>query len=148
SAFSALVARWPELYRTTPWIPALGNHDRELRPRGPKPPAEPVYDVEATAYRRFFGLPTDGWRWHFDLLDFGVRFVAVDLSHLSDQGTTWQTCHSYTRGSEQFTWYERMMTESTQPFLITLDNEQNSRVRGLEKGAWGKLMMKGSAVLS
>ena len=148
AAFSRLVDRWPELYRTTPWLPALGNHDRELRPRGPKPPSEPVYDIEATAFRMFFALPDAGWRWHFDVPEFGVRFVALDFSHLRDQGTTWQTCHSPRREGEQFVWYRELLAASRQPFLITLNNEQNSHVRGMEGGAWWRLITRGSLLIS
>ena len=54
-----------------------------------QPPAEPVYDVGATAFRTFFALPGDGWKWHFDVPAFGVRFVALDLNHIQDRGTTW-----------------------------------------------------------
>ncbi|HSI11401.1 MAG TPA: metallophosphoesterase, partial [Chthoniobacter sp.] len=57
TAFSELVDRNRELFQSTPWMPLLGNHDREIRSRGPKPPPEPVYDVEATAFRQFFALP-------------------------------------------------------------------------------------------
>jgi hypothetical protein len=73
----------------------IGNHDKEIRPRGSKPPEEPVYDINATAFRRFFELPGDEWKWHFDIPDFDVRFVALDLNHISDFGTTWQACHSF-----------------------------------------------------
>ena len=66
-----------------------------------------MYDVDATAFRTFFPLPGDGWKWHFDLPDFRVRFVALDLNHISDRGTTWQTCHDFGPDSEQFRWYRR-----------------------------------------
>jgi hypothetical protein len=148
TAFSQLVDRYPALFSTTPWLPLLGNHDRELRPRGPKPPAEPVYDVEATAFRSFFALPDEGWRWHFDVPDFGVRFVALDFSHLSDQGTTWQTCHSPKRDGPQFGWYRDLLAASHQPFVITLDNERNATVRGLEGGDWGHLLAQGSLTIT
>ena len=39
--------------------------------------ADAVYDIEATAFRKFFALPGDGWKWHFDVPDFRVRFVAL-----------------------------------------------------------------------
>jgi hypothetical protein len=79
-------------------MPVLGNHVKVIRPRGDKPPDEPVYDISATAFRKFFDLPNDEWRWYFDVPDFDVRFVALDLNHISDLGTTWQSCHSYKRG--------------------------------------------------
>jgi hypothetical protein len=144
TAFSDLVDRNRELFQSTPWMPLLGNHDREIRPRGPKPPAESVYDIEATAFRQFFALPGDGWKWHFDVPEFGVRFVALDFSHLSDQGSTWQTCHSPKREGPQFSWYRDLMATSRQPFLITLDNERNATVRGQEGGEWGRMMAQGS----
>lgn len=148
SAFLKLVDRWPTLFRSTPWMPVLGNHDREIRPRGPKPPPEPVYDIEATAFRDFFALPGDEWHWHFDVPDLGVRFVALDLSHLSDLGTTWQTCHPYASNSTQFAWYRDLMAASLQPFVVTLYNEQNSRVRGLEGGAWGRMIADGTIAIT
>jgi hypothetical protein len=147
-AFSKLIDRWPELFRTTRFMPALGNHDREIRPRGPKPPPEPVYDVEAKAFRDFFALPGEEWRWHFDLPDFGARFVALDLNHLSDMGTTWQTCHPFAKDGPQFGWYRDLMAASEQPFVITIYNERNATVRGLEKGEWGKLIAQGSMAVT
>jgi hypothetical protein len=147
-AFAALIDSQPELFRSTVLMPALGNHDRELHPRGPKPPSEPVYDVEATAYRDFFPLPDQGWIWRFDLPRFGARFLALDLSHTQDQGTTWQTNHSFITGSEQFTWYAQQIARRDRPFVITLQNERNSTMRNYEKGAWHRLFRQGSAVIS
>lgn len=83
------IDHYPELFRSTPFMPVLGNHDKEIRPRGPNPPDEPVYDIVATAFRQFFELPDDEWKWHFDIPEFGLRFVALDLNHISDFGTTW-----------------------------------------------------------
>lgn len=148
AAFSALVASAPELFQSTPWLAALGNHDREIRPRGPKPPPEPVYDIEAKAFRSFVALPGDEWHWHFDLPDFGVRFIALDLSHLSDMGTTWQTCHPFARNGVQFGWFRDLMAASKQPFVITLYNERNSTVRGLEGGEWGRMIARGSLAIT
>lgn len=148
TAFSELVDRNREFFQSTPWMPLLGNHDREIRSRGPKPPPEPVYDVEATAFRQFFALPGEGWKWHFDVPEFGVRFVALDFCHLSDQGTTWQTCHSPTRDGPQFGWYRDLMATRRQPFLITLDNERNATVRAQEGGEWGRMMAFGSFTIT
>lgn len=75
-AFSALIDQQPALFRSVPFLPILGNHDREITSRGPKPPAHAVYDIEARAYREFFDLPGDEWKWHFDLPDFDLRFMA------------------------------------------------------------------------
>jgi hypothetical protein len=148
TAFSRLVDRYPELFRSTPWMPLLGNHDREIRPRGPKPPPEPVYDVEAKAFRDFFALPGDEWKWHFDVPEFGVRFVALDLSHTSDHGTTWQTNHPYLPGSPQFDWFREIMAASRQPFLISLYNERNATVRGFAGGEYGKIIGQGSLAIT
>ncbi|MEO6740774.1 MAG: metallophosphoesterase [Chthoniobacteraceae bacterium] len=147
-AFSRFVTGGAVLFQSTPWMPALGNHDREIRPRGPKPPPEPAYDIEATAFRDFFALPGDEWRWHFDVPDFGVRFVALDFSHLSDQGTTWQTCHPFARDGVQFGWYRDLMAGSREPFVITLYNERNSTVRGLEGGEWGRMIAQGTLAIT
>lgn len=148
TAFRRLIDRAPGLFRTIPFLPVLGNHDRELRPRGPKPPSEPVYDPDATAFRQFFALPGDEWKWTFDAPAFGVRFIAVDLNHVQDLGTTWQTCHDYREGSGQLEWYRRTMAASRQPFVITLHNEKHSVVRGLAKGAWWPHITQGSAAVT
>ena len=50
--YAEFIDAYPKLFRSTPFLPVLGNHDREIRPRGDKPPVEPVYDVDATAFRR------------------------------------------------------------------------------------------------
>jgi hypothetical protein len=148
TAFSKLVDRYPQLFATTPWLPLLGNHDREIRPRGPKPPPEPVYDIDATAFREFFALPGDEWKWHFDVPEFGVRFVAVDLSHTQDQGTTWQTNQPFQPGSPQFEWFRDLMAASRQPFLISLYNERHATVRGFAKGAWAQAIGQGSLAIT
>jgi hypothetical protein len=147
--YGELIAGYPELFRTVRFLPALGNHDREIRPRGDKPPAEPVYDVEATAYRKFFELPGDEWKWHFDLPEFGLRLVALDLNHIQDQGTTWQTCHPFTQGSEQFRWYDQLLSEGPQQqWTVTLHNEKSGSMRGQEKGAWHRLFRRGTLAVT
>jgi hypothetical protein len=125
-------------------MPALGNHDREIRPRGPRPPPEPVYDVDATAFREFFELPDDEWKWHFDVPEFGVRFVALDFNHISDSGTTWQSCHEFGQDSEQFQWYQRLTADSPR-FVVTLYNERNSTMRG---HGWHELFRQGTACIT
>lgn len=146
--YERLIDKYPALFRSVPFMPALGNHDREIRPRGNKPPEEPVYDGEATAYRKFFPLPDDGWKWRFDIADFGVRFIALDLQHIQDMGTTWQTGHPFAKGSAQFDWYEELMTGPKPPWVVTLHNERNGTMRTQEKGAWHRLLSQGTAVLS
>jgi hypothetical protein len=146
--YSKLVDTYPELFRSTPWMPALGNHDREIRPRGPMPPPEPVYDVDATAYRAFFELPGDEWKWTFDVPTVGLRIVALDLNHIQDVGTTWQTCHPYARTSEQFAWYEKVMTGENPPFVVTLHNEKSGVIRAKEEGAWHALFRRGTIAVT
>jgi hypothetical protein len=146
--YGELIDRYPDLFRSTPFMPVLGNHDREIRPRGPQPPAEPVYDVEATAFRRFFKLPGDEWKWHFDVDDFGARFVALDLNHISDMGTTWQTCHPFDRDSAQYQWYERLMSGPLPPLIVTLYNERHASVRAQAGGSWGRMLGRGTIAIT
>lgn len=145
--YAALIDAYPDLFRTTPIMPALGNHDREIRPRGSKPPAEPVYDVDATAFRRFFQLPDDEWKWHFDVPDFDLRFVALDFNHISDFGSTWQTCHAFDENSEQIRWYKKVMTPPAR-FVVTLYNEQNSNIRNKAQKQWHDLFRKGTCCIT
>ncbi len=147
-AYSELIDAYPDLFKSTIFMPVLGNHDKEIRPRGDKPPAEPVYDINATAFRGFFELPNEEWKWCFDVPDFDARFVALDLNHISDLGTTWQACHSYKKGSEQYEWYKNLMSESPQGFIVTLYNEKNSSVRGAEGSSWREMFSKGTLCIS
>lgn len=141
--FGELIDAYPELFRSVRFMPALGNHDREIRPRGNAPPPEPVYDVEATAYRKFFALPGDEWKWHLDLAEFGLRLVALDLNHIQDQGTTWQTCHPFGRDSEQFRWFDKLTSEESQPpFTVVLHNEKSGAMRAQEKLAWHEMFRR------
>jgi hypothetical protein len=142
--YAELIDAYPGLFRSTPFLPVLGNHDREIRPRGDKPPEEPVYDVDATAFRRFFELPGDEWKWHFDLPAFGLRLVALDLNHISDFGTTWQTCHEFGEDSEQFRWYEELTDGNVPPLVVMLYNERNASVRSQAGGKWHGLFRRGT----
>jgi len=148
AAYEALIDRYPELFRSTPFMPVLGNHDREIRPRGDRPPPEPVYDVDATAFRRFFALPGDEWKWTFEIPDFGIKLIALDFNHISDQGTTWQTCHPIDRDSEQFKWYGEVMNALNSKFVLTLYNERNSTMRSQAGGGWNELFRRGSACIT
>lgn len=147
-AYSALIRNNRELFRSTPFLPILGNHDRELTPRGPKPPVHAVYDIEAIAFREFFALPGDEWKWYFDFPEFDARFIALDLNHITDFGTTWQTCHDWTPGSVQFKWYAETMVTTTSGFVFTLMNEKQTTVDGRSKGAWHEHFRRGSALIT
>ncbi len=115
--------------------------------KGSKPPAEPVYDVEATAFRRFFELPGDEWKWHFDVPEFDLRFIALDFNHISDLGTTWQTCHPFGEDSEQFRWYEQLM-EKPPGLVVTLYNERNSSIRNQAQKRWHELFRRGTCCIT
>ena len=145
-----LIDSQPELFQTTPFMPILGNHDREIRPRVRQPPAVAGYDTNATAYRRFFELPGDEWKWTFTLPDHQATFVALDLNHIADYGTTWQTGHAYHRHSPQFDWYQAVMDKHAKPGhqVITLHNEQNYRTRKLVESTWQKMFQQGSMVIT
>jgi hypothetical protein len=146
--YSKLIDTYPELFRTTIFMPVLGNHDKEIRPRGSAPPKEPVYDVNATAFRNFFELPDDEWKWHFDVPGFDVRFIALDLNHISDMGTTWQACHPFAAGSEQFEWYDRLTQRTDRRFVVTLYNEQNVSIRAKEGRRWHQMFRRGTACIT
>ncbi len=147
-AYARLIDRYPELFRSVPFMPALGNHDKQMRPRGDKPPEQPVYDIEATSFRRFFELPGEEWKWHFDVPGFDVRFAALDLHHISDLGSAWQSCHLFGKDSEQFRWYDKLMGENKRKFVVTLYNERNGSMRAQEKGAWHSLFRKGTIAIT
>lgn len=146
--YAQLIDRYPDLFHSTPFMPILGNHDKEMRPRGRKPPEEPVYDIDATAFRRFFELPDDEWKWRFDIPNFDIRFVALDLNHTSDFGTTWQACHSFKKGSPQFDWYRKVMTNRSRKFVVTLYNERNASIRTREGGTWHEMFRKGTIAIT
>jgi hypothetical protein len=147
-AFGALIDQHPEIFRRIPFLPILGNHDREITPRGPKPPDHPVYDIEATAYREFFTLPGDEWRWVFGMPAFDLSLIALDLNHIQDFGTTWQTCHAWQAESEPFRWYAETMAARREGFVLTLMNEKQTQLAGLTKGAWHEHFRKGTALIT
>lgn len=146
--YADLIDAYPGLFRSIPFMPVLGNHDKEIRPRGDKPPAQAVYDIDATAFREFFELPGDEWKWYFDVPDFDVRFVSLDFNHISDFGTTWQSCHSYERGSDQYQWYKGLMIPAKKAFTVTLYNEKNSSIRNKEKPNWHSMFVRGTICIS
>lgn len=147
-AFSALIDSQPQLFCSTPFMTVLGNHDREIRSRGPKPPPEAVYDVEATAYREFFALPGNEWNWTLAFPEFEARFVALDLEHIQDMGTTWQTGHPFDESSAQLAWYRQQMEPPHVGHTITIQNERNATMRSQLKGEWGRLFQRGTAVIT
>lgn len=146
--FSNLLDIYPELFARVPFLPALGNHDRQIRYLNGDDTAGPGYDVEASAFRSFFPLPDDGRWYHFDIPAFGLRLAALDMSHIHDFGTPRQSCPPFDRNSEQFRWYRDLMRGRTQRFVVSYYNESNYAVRGAEQGAWETLLRQGSVMLS
>jgi hypothetical protein len=149
AAFAKLIRTYPKLFSSVPFMPALGNHDREIRPRaGKEPPPEAVYDIDATTWRAFFELPGEEWMWHFDIAPFDLRLVALDLQHISDIGTTYQSCHEFKKGSPQFEAYSALMNGAKPALTVTIINERNGSMRAQEKSEWHRLFTKGTAVIS
>ncbi len=139
--FLKLVDSAPELFQSTPFMPILGNHDKEIRDRGRKCPPLPVYDIDATAYRTFFELPDSEWKWHFNVPDFNLCFIALDLNHIVDFGTTWQTCHDFHIGSEQMEWYRKIMNK-TPVNIKSLYKTQEIKICEIRKTANGRSCFK------
>ncbi len=146
--FSELVVAYQEIFRSMPVMPALGNHDRQFRPRGKRFPPKATYDVAARAFLDFFPLPGDGWKWSFEIPRFDVRFVALDFNHTSDFGTTWQSCHGFDAKSEQFKWYRKLMARTDRRYVVTVHNEMNRTMRGHAGGIWKPLFEKGTMAIT
>ena len=148
-SYLKLVDAHPELFNHIPFMPALGNHDKQLHPRGQKPPANyMVYDTLSTAFTEFFELPGDEWKWSFEIPDYNIQFLAVDLNHIRDIGNNWQTCRTFDVNSEQFKWYKNKIETSKLTYKITLANSSNPHIRRAENGIWGKAMENNTAVIS
>jgi hypothetical protein len=143
-----LIASEPELFAHIPFMPILGNHDKEIRDRGEKYPLIATYDINATAFRSFFELPDEEWKWRFRIPEFNVSLFALDIQHITDYGTTWQTCHDFHKGSEQYEWYKKQTEETIDDFIITFHNAKNDRIRMPENGSWHDLFKKGTAVIT
>jgi hypothetical protein len=148
-SYLRLVDAHPELFRSLPFLPALGNHDKQIYPRGKAPPKDhAVYDLHATAFREFFVLPGDEWKWAFTLPRFRVRFLALDLNHIRDVGTTWQTCHAYGSDAPQYRWCREQLACHPCDRTIILHNGNNPEVRRLHGGLWGSLLEQSVLVIS
>jgi hypothetical protein len=144
---STLIDTQAEIFKTTPFMPSLGNLDRKIRPNGLSM-EKPGYDIEASGYRKFFALPGKEWLWAFDLPDFDLRFISVDMSHTGDFGKPNQACHAFDKSSEQFKWYEETMNATRAGFVITLYGETNGTVRRHAEGGWKRVIEKGTLGIS
>jgi len=134
-AYELLIDSSPELFASIPVLPISGNHDREVRPRGNEKPDIPTYDIDAKVFREFFALPESGWRWSLPVPYHPLTLVALDLHHVSDFGTTWQSCQSFNADSEQVNWLRSAAMPRRMDFHLFLYNERNATVRKLAGGA-------------
>jgi len=136
-----------DLFKSTPLMVSLGNLDRKIRPNGISM-EEPGYDIEATGYRKFFALPGREWIWAWDIPDFDLRLISVDMSHTGDFGKPNQACHAFDANSEQFKWYEDTMNATKAGFVITIYGETSGTVRRHAEGGWKRLIEKGTIGIS
>lgn len=136
-----------DLFASTPLMVSLGNLDRKIRPKGLSM-EEPGYDIEATGYRKFFALPGKEWIWAWDIPDFDLRLISVDMSHTRDFGKPDQACHAFDENSEQFLWFEQTMNSTTSGFVVTFFGETGSTVRRHAGGGWKRVLEKGTLAIS
>jgi hypothetical protein len=135
------------LFRSTPLMVSLGNLDRKIRPNGLSM-EEPGYDIEATGYRKFFALPGKEWIWAWDVPEFDLRLISVDMSHTGDFGKPNQSCHAFDQDSEQFKWFEDTMNATKAGFVITMFGETGGTVRRHAQGGWKRVIEKGTLAIS
>ncbi|MBL9182790.1 MAG: hypothetical protein JNN17_11670 [Verrucomicrobiaceae bacterium] len=136
-----------DLFKSTPLMVSLGNLDRKIRPNGLSM-EEPGYDVEATGYRKFFALPGKEWIWAWDVPDFDLRLISVDMSHTGDFGKPNQACHAFDKDSEQFKWFEETMNATKTGFVVTLFGETGGTVRRHAEGGWKRVIGQGTLAIS
>ena len=147
--FELAIKRFPRsLLASTPLMPITGNHDKEIHPRGKKYPPKPAYDSSASGFKKFFRLPGAVSFWKFSVPRFGAEFLALDVCHIGDFGTTWQACQPFGADSEQFLWYKNAVEKSCAPFVFTLMNERNQDMRLVCGKIWGAQFAKTSCVVS
>ncbi|MEZ5384857.1 MAG: hypothetical protein R3F13_05025 [Prosthecobacter sp.] len=136
-----------DLFKSTPLMVSLGNLDRKIRPNGLSM-EEPGYDIEATGYRKFFALPGKEWIWAWDIPDFDLRLISVDMSHTGDFGKPNQACHPFDKDSEQFRWFEETMNNTKAGFVVTMFGETGGTVRRHADGGWKRVLEKGTLAIS
>lgn len=136
-----------DLFKSTPFMVSLGNLDRKIRPNGLSM-EEPGYDIEATGYRKFFALPGKEWIWAWDIPDFDLRLISVDMSHTGDFGKPNQACNAFDKDSEQFKWFEETMNGTKAGFVITMFGETGGTVRRHAEGGWKRVIEKGTLAIS
>lgn len=148
-SYLRLVGLYPDLFKHIPFMPVMGNHDHQLYPRGSKPPVDyMVYDTAGTAFREFFELPGDEWKWEFVIPDSKIRLIGLDLHHIHDYGNNWQTCHSYHKNSPQYKWYRNKMIEDFDGYTVTLMNANAPDMRRVDSAIWDESLKKNSLVIT
>ncbi len=148
-SYLRLVDSFPDLFQTVPFMPALGNHDKQLYPRGKKAPeGYDLYDTNAVAFRNFFELPGREWMWALNVPHTNLRLLVLDLNHIRDHGTTWQACHSFGPGSEQFIWYKYEVECNPCKQIVTIYNGENMTVRKMAGGIWKPLTQNSDIIIS
>ncbi len=93
-------------------------------------------------------LPGNEWSWYFDMPTFDLRLIAVDLNHIQDHGTTWQTCHAWQPGSSQLEWYAQTMEHTRAGFILTIMNEKQTKLQQLANASWHDQFRKGSGLIT
>ncbi len=140
-----------DILSVTPFMPSLGNHDRQIRPRTDTCTAKNImaYDTAATAYRHFFELPGREWLWYFDIPEFGIRFITVDDAHYVNQGDILHASHSLAAAAEQTIWFDSVLAQSKDiPFVIVLHNTVNVLLRQADHGNWQKRLERCTITVS
>ncbi len=147
--FLAAIKKFPrELLSSVPFMPILGNHDKEIRERGKKYPKENSYDSTASAYCQFFNLPQPEWHWNLHFKKFNTTFIALDLCHVRDFGTTWQACHPYDADSEQFKNFVTTLDKSVSELVFTLINCKKTDLFSKQGKIWRPQFERCQAVIS
>ena len=150
TAFLQLIEQSPEVFRSTIFMSVLGNHDKEFRGRFKKRLNMPhcVYDIDSTAYCKFFKLPEHQWCWYLDIAQVDLRLIGLDLCHLSDVGSGHQACHMFHSDSAQFKWYKKTMDNTKSKYVLSVYNASNRNTRNAFSGIWRPVLEKGSACIT
>jgi hypothetical protein len=85
--YAALIDAYPDLFQTVPFLPALGNHDREIRPRGPWGKKKGTFNISLRREsERPLGLPETG--------------LEPALPIKATRPSTWRVCQFRHSGAE------------------------------------------------
>ena len=104
------------------------------------------YSTRVTENHPF--LTKDGWKGSFTVPQYNIKFLRLDLNHIHDYGTNWQTCHANHKGSVQFEWYVKQFAEPFDGYTVTIMNANNPDMRRVEEGIWDPYLKKSSVVIT